>query len=83
MIGIRGDIEHKDFSCNMNGCWSSIMAKLGGVWYRIINIYNNTSLAHLKNEITGLIEESQERNLIIGGDWNARIGTICALNNNE
>jgi exonuclease III len=83
VIGIRGDIEHKDFSCNMNGCWSSIMAKLGGVWYRIINIYNNTSLAHLKNEITGLIEESQERNLIIGGDWNARIGTLCAANSNE
>ena len=59
------------------------MVKLDGTWYRIINVYNNTCLLNMKSELTKLVEESNDRNIILGGDWNARIGTLCASQMNE
>ena len=48
--------------------------KIKGTWYRIVTIYNGKETKKTRKEIEKYIKEEKEETLIIGGDWNARIG---------
>ena len=48
--------------------------KIKEKWYRIVTIYNGKAMEKTRKEIEKYIKEEEEENLIIGGDWNARIG---------
>ena len=48
--------------------------KIKGKWYRIVTIYNGKAMKRTRKEIEKYIKEEEEENLIIGGDWNTRIG---------
>lgn len=78
LLGVRRDLESKDFQSNCIGSWASIKARINNTWFCFISIYNNTSLAHMKEELDGHLQRNSMYPIIMGGDLNGKIGSLGA-----
>lgn len=84
-IGTRKDIEATDWKGNSRGCWAGLKVKVDNRWINIISVYNNTKSKELRKELEIELEEAHLKGeeTILGGDLNARIGKLGALDEEE
>ena len=77
-LKVDGDIDCDNFKGNCAGCWASVDIDLNHTKYTILSIYNNTSCAKMREEIEEVLEHCRcsGSETIMGGDFNARIGTL-------
>lgn len=85
LVGTRNGIETSGFKGNSKGCWAAIKVKLNNKWINIFSVYNNTKSGELRKELEDELEEARLRgeDSILGGDLNARIGTMGSLEEEE
>lgn len=68
VFGLRKELEYKLGEGNKKGCWASVDVRLGGVWFLIVMVYNNTNLDFMKNELNDFLLKNLHKRVIIGGD---------------
>ena len=85
VLGIRKEMNYKNVKGNPKGCWESAEIEVEGKWISVISIYNNSDLNHLKRDLEPMLEELvlQGKQVIMGGDLNARIGELGATEEGE
>lgn len=85
VIGIRKDIETRNFKGKSVGCWAAIEFMVNGKWHQLISIYNNTNIEEIEEKIEPLMVEQvmEGSRTIIGGDLNTRIGRLGAIEERE
>jgi len=78
-------MNYKNVKGNPKGCWESAEIEVEGKWISVISIYNNSDLNHLKRDLEPMLEELvlQGKQVIMGGDLNARIGELGATEEGE
>lgn len=83
LIGVIKELETQHFKGNSVGCWASVEVKIRGKWTKIISIYNNTSCLSMSRELEDCFENNTSGGIVLGGDLNARLGTLGAVNPDE
>ena len=85
LIGVKSNLPSKDFQGRCDGCWASIKVKVSRKWITVISLYNNAQGSSLRSQLEGLLEADTLRgnSVIIGGDLNARVGTLGAREEGE
>lgn len=83
IIGVAKEMETQKFTGNSKGCWASVEVKIRGEWTKIVSIYNNTSCQSMSSELEECLRGEANGGIILGGDLNARIGPLGALNPDE
>lgn len=83
VFGIRKELQYKEWEGNCKGCWASVEVEISGKWFSILMVYNNTHLDNMKTELSSYLQRNLNKRVIIGGDLNARIGTLGSTEYNE
>lgn len=85
VIGTRKGVEAIEWKGNSRGCWAGLKVKVNNRWINIISVYNNTKSKELRKELERELEEAlmKGEETILGGDLNARIGKLGALDEEE
>lgn len=83
VFGIRKELQYKEWEGNCKGCWASVEVEISGKWFSILMVYNNTNLDNMKTELSSYLQRNLNKRVIIGGDLNARIGTLGSTEYNE
>lgn len=73
---MKHSLEHRNFKYNKKGCWAHIEIKIEKTWWKLVIVYNNTSLKEMEEQLETLLGRKTDDKVIIGGDLNARIGIV-------
>ncbi|XP_036145030.1 uncharacterized protein LOC118646393 [Monomorium pharaonis] len=72
--GIKKEIDKKAIIINHENNIQEVRFKIDNETWQVLTIYSNCQIQDLQSKLDKIIEESERAKLIIGGDFNARIG---------
>lgn len=74
ITGLKKDIEEENPQETGNDSMQIRKAKIDGKLWKFVTVYNRGGNPETLNRLEEMIDEAQEENLVLGGDFNARIG---------
>ncbi|GLV61218.1 hypothetical protein CBL_21047, partial [Carabus blaptoides fortunei] len=83
ITGVRIGIEEPNSVIEFREQMQEREIKLDDEEWRIVTVYSDGNLKNITEELNEKMIEMDERNLVLGGDWNARTGEEGNIEDND